>query len=182
MTTVVEVEMGCLKYVTLDLCTFMLQNLTSTHDLHMNQLCTQVFYFYFFCNFVIKQQHGWSSTREISQIELYRSRGKVENFKECDYVFATFRRKKIPSNFGDFGICCSQESFVWITLNVFLWPSQELAQKKKKHWLWILDGQHLFYSWKKWKKDHNAFTCTMTQTLTTMDSYFSFEWTLDSRP
>lgn len=89
--------------------------------------------------------------------------------------------EKHSLKFDDFGACCSQESFVWVTLNVFLWPSQELAKKKKKHWLWMMDGQHLFYSW-KWKKDHNAFTCTMTQTLTTMDSYFSFEWTLDSRP
>jgi hypothetical protein len=47
---------------------------------------------------------------------------------------------------------------------------------KEKETLAVNDGwptSVLFL--KKWKKDHNAFTCTMTQTLTTMDSYFSFE-------
>lgn len=109
------------------------------------------FFFFFFRNFVIKQQHWWSSTREISQIVTIQVKRKVERFKECYYVLSTFRRKT-SLKFDDFGACCSQESFVWVTLNVFLWPSQELAQKKKKHWLWMMDGQHLFYSWKNGRK------------------------------
>jgi len=48
-----------------------------------------------------------------------------------------------------------------------------VSQKEKKHWLWMMDGQHLFYSW-KWKKDHNAFTCTMTQNINNHGFIFQF--------
>jgi hypothetical protein len=40
------------------------------------------------------------------------------------------------------------------TESLFVGKSR-ISQKEKKHWLWMMDGQHLFES-SKWKKDHKA--------------------------
>jgi len=93
MTTVVEDEMGCLKYVILKLCMFMLQKFDDNTWFAHEPAVYKVFLFFFGCNFVIKQQQWWSSTREISQNWTIQVKRKVENFKECYYVLATFRRK-----------------------------------------------------------------------------------------
>lgn len=87
--------------------------------------------------------------------------------------FGNLQKKKIPWNLMTLALVVHKNPLYESHTECLFVAKSRISQKEKKHWLWMMDGQHLFYSW-KWKKDHNAFTCTMTQNINNHGFIFQF--------